>query len=113
MHTDKDDEFLLWIANRLVYKYGENPEIVNKIISIIAKNRVVRSSYTEGNKNTVIVVNNTIKYLENLQNLLRTQHQSVLSKLSEPKIITKETGQNTSEKTNFDNIDIESLIRGN
>lgn len=110
MSVDKDDEFLLWVANRLVYKYGENPSIVNRIISIIAKNRLVRSSYKEGNKNTVLSIGNTIKYLESLQNNLRVQHQSLVSKISQDNLqISDEQSQ---KRVDFDNIDIESIIRG-
>jgi hypothetical protein len=108
MSIDKDDEFLLWLANRLVNKYGENPNIVNRMISIIAKNRLIRSSYTEGNKNTSIAVTNTIRYLSNLQKILGQQHGSLVSKLNSPS-----ENQNPPEaKTDFDNIDIESLFRG-
>lgn len=110
MSVEKDDEFLLWVANRLVYKYGENPTIVNRIISIIAKNRFVRSSYKEGNKNTVLSISNTIKYLESLQNNLRIQHQSLVSKISQDNLSIPENQQEKS--VDFDNIDVDSIIRG-
>lgn len=110
MSVDKDDEFLLWVANRLVYRYGENPTIVNRIISIIAKNRLVRSSYKEGNKNTVLSIGNTIKYLENLQNTLRVQHQSLVNKISQDNLSIPENQQQRS--VDFDNIDVDSIIRG-
>lgn len=106
---DKDDEFLLWISNRLVNKYGENPEIVNRMIGIVAKNRLIRSSYKEGNKNSMLAIGNTIRYLENLQKVIRTQHESLVSKISEK---TPQEKLEKLEKTDFDNIDMESILRG-
>lgn len=107
MNIEKDDEFLLWVANRLVNRYGENPIIVNRIISIIAKNRLIRTSYKEGNKNTVLSIANTIKYLEDLQNTIRSQHASLVND------INKNTEDTTNKaKIDFDNIDIESMLRG-
>ena len=109
MSIDTDNQFLLWVSNRLVNKYGEDPAIVNRIISIIAKNRLIQSSYTEGNKNTSIGIINTIKYLTNLQKILSQQHQSLVSKLNSP---SQEQSGVSDAKIDFDNIDIESLIRG-
>lgn len=110
MSIEKDDEFLMWVANRLVYKYGESPNIVNRIISIIAKNRLIRSSYKEGNKNTVLSITNTIKHLESLQNTLRSQHQSLVSKISQDTLTTQ--NQPSQNSLDLENIDIESIIRG-
>lgn len=107
MTADKDDEFLMWVANRLVNRYGENPHIVNRIICIIAKNRLIRTSYKEGNQHTVLSIANTIKYLEDLQNTIRTQHASLISDINKE---TEETKKKT--KIDFDNIDMESMLRG-
>jgi len=109
MSIDKDNQFLLWISNRLVNKYGEDPAIVNRMISIIAKNRLIQSSYTEGNKNTSIGIINTINYLTNLQKMLSQQHQSLVSQLNPH---NQKQFNISDTRTDFDNIDIESLIRG-
>lgn len=106
---DKDDEFLLWIANRLVYKYGEDKNLVNKIISIIAKYRYIRSAYTEENKNTSLAISNTINYLTTLQSHMYKQHESLLSKIKTDKEVAQEKEVKIS--IDFDNLDIDSIIR--
>ena len=35
---NSDEDFLLWIANRLVYRYKENSTIIDRVKFIIEKN---------------------------------------------------------------------------
>lgn len=42
---DKDAEFLLWLAKRLVHKYGEDVEVIHIVEGIVHKNLAIKKSF--------------------------------------------------------------------
>lgn len=105
--SDKDDEFLLWLAKRLVFKYKESPDIIKQITRIIAKNKVIRSISFENYSHNQIAVTKVIEYLSNLQKINDSSFQSLQNKINfKPESLDKTT------PSMLENIDIDSFLKG-
>ncbi len=102
-----DDDFLLWVGKRLIHKYKEHPLILNRIIKIVAKHRLIVNSYTESNKNTLSGIIQTINGLQTLGENLKVQHHSLINKIK-----TTNMDNLSVDPLDFDNIDVDALIRG-
>lgn len=105
MNNLTDNEFLLWIAKRLVYKYKEDPYILNRIIGIIAKHRTIASICVENNHNTLSGIVSAMNTLISVQDSIKTHQLSLSSKLNLP-------NTEKQQPIEFGDIDVESIIRG-
>lgn len=96
----RDSEFLIWIAKRLVYKYKENPDIISVIENIIHKYDLEKSIYQD-------MFFNVHTDLESIISNLVSTNQLLFDKFNGSK--------NKSEliKTNsiFENLDVEQLFK--
>ena len=107
--TDKDDEFLLWIAKRLVFKYNESQNILKEISRIIAKNRVIKNICYENHNTNHIAISKTIEYLTNLQKINNGSLHSLQNKTN------LNFEQASLDKTNssiLETVDIDSFLKG-
>lgn len=93
-----DEEFLVWIANRLVNKYNESRDILDRTIKIISKNRQLRNTSIENIKNNTLAIQNMINYLTRLQKLNTVNTET--SQSNEIKL----TNQNLLESIDIDNL---------
>lgn len=103
-NSNKDDEYLLWIAKRLVFKYNESQEIIKQVSRIIAKNRVIKTICYENYKNNQIGISKTIEYLSKLQKINDASLVSVENK-------TTLTFHNDNESI-LETLDIDSFLKG-
>lgn len=104
----RDADFLVWIAKRLVYKYKENPDIINVVQNIVNDNTLDESVY----KNLFLDIHATIDQV--VQNLSE-QNQIFMSKFQEQqeKLPITNTNISTISSTNslFENLDLSKLFR--
>lgn len=100
---NKDDEFLLWISKRLVFKYGENKEILDIVNAIVSKNqaiyKVLDTMISTMSEKISENINSSSKILTDLQNCKKTIIDSVNE--SKNKILLSK----------FEDIDISSLLK--
>lgn len=109
MDSDKDDEYLIWIAKRLVFKYKESPDIIKVINRIILKNRVIRSICLENHNNNHIALTKAIEYLTNLQKINSSSFQSLQNKINlnfQPESLDK------TKQSILETVDIDSFLKG-
>lgn len=100
--TDQDKEYLLWLAKRLVYKYGEKPDVINKIIGIIKRVRTEQKLYQENANNTVLCVSNAINSLSSIQKIYT--NSNIGKNIQNIKT--------TTDPMLFDSIDMDNFIKG-
>jgi hypothetical protein len=109
MDSDKDDEYLIWIAKRLVFKYKESPDIIKVINRIILKNRAIRSIFLENYNNNHIALTKAIEYLTNLQKINSSSFQSLQNKINlnfQPESLDK------TKQSILETVDIDSFLKG-
>ena len=99
MLTKEDKELLCWIGNRLVYKYGEDEQIVVKLNDIISRDRifseVIATNYRTNHKG----ISATIKYLTKLNESSKEQARSIPALIRYDKI--------NAAMPNFENMDVD------
>jgi hypothetical protein len=98
--TESDKEFLLWIAKRLVYKYGEKPDIITQVMGLLNRDRTEKNAYQENVQNTLLFISTTIDSLTNMQ--------KICTNLS----INNVTKSTENNNLSLDNIDMDNFIRG-
>ena len=99
---NEDEQFVLWIAKRLVYKYGENPDIISRIATIVKKQKLERRLYYENNQNTIICIDGVIKSLQDLQKIHETY--SINDRSKDTILLTN--------VLSLDDIDMDNFIKG-
>jgi hypothetical protein len=99
-----DEDFLLWIANRLVFKYKENRSILDRVIFIIEKNKTIKKVLDDNNLSLTKSISEAIKYLD----LAKRNNQSEIAALSS-KFRDIRIDMNIA---NLDNIDMDYLLKG-
>ena len=99
-----DEDFLLWIANRLVYKYKENSSIVDRVTFIIEKNKIIRDVLDKNNISMTKGITETIKYLDLIKEKNQTEIKALSAKFKDIK-----TNNNI---VNLENIDIDYILKG-
>ena len=99
----KDQDYILWIVKRLVYKYNEDPKLILNIESILDKNQTELNFY----RNTHCSINNEINNAINNLNKIKTSY------LTSIKNTQKEYEQNILHKKNttFEELDINKLLK--
>lgn len=102
INTSNDDAFLIWIAKRLVNKYGENKEIVSIVESIIEKNRILISSLDISNTSSLTGISNAVNILISTKKQIENNNKIMVDEFAKLK--------NKKLMNNFENIDINSLI---
>lgn len=98
---DKDSEFLLWIAKRLVYKYKENSDIITIVDSIIKKYCMEKSSYEDIFKQTNTEIEKIIRDLSETNQKFTDKFNTAKEQLIQFDILNK---NNIFESINFDKI---------
>lgn len=109
IESDKDDEFLLWIAKRLVFKYNESQDIIKEIHRIIAKNRIIKSICYENHKNTQIALSKVINYLSNWQKI---DISSIHSLDSKTKLNIQPESLDKTKISSLETMDMDSFLKG-
>ena len=99
-----DEDFLLWIANRLVFKYKENRSILDRVIFIIEKNKTIKKVLDDNNLCLTKSISEAIKYLD----LAKKTNQSEIATLSS-KFRDIRIDMNIA---NLDNIDMDYILKG-
>lgn len=107
--SDKDDEYLIWIAKRLVFKYKESPDIIKVINRIIAKNRVIKSICLESHNNNQIALTKVVDYLSNLQKINTSSFQSLQNKIN---LNFQQESLDTTKQSILETVDIDSFLKG-
>lgn len=107
--SDKDDEYLIWIAKRLVFKYKESPDIIKVINRIIAKNRVIKSICLESHNNNQIAITKVVDYLSSLQKINTSSFQSLQNKI---KLNFQPESLDTTKQSILETVDIDSFLKG-
>lgn len=107
--NDKDDEFLLWIAKRLVFKYNEPKDIIKQTQRIIAKNRVIKNICYEHHNTNQIAISKVIEYLTNLQKINNGSLYSLQNKIN---LNSQEESLDKTKPFILETIDIDSFLKG-
>jgi hypothetical protein len=95
MNNMNHKDFILWIANRLVFKYKEDPQILEVAKHIIEQQKEIKKSIVE----TQEFIDNIIKELQERKNI-------ILQPLKERIILA----QKNKYKNTFESIDIDNLL---
>jgi hypothetical protein len=99
MLTKEDKELLCWIGNRLVYKYGEDEQIVVKLNDIITRDKIFSEVIVGNCQINYNGISSTIKYLIKLNEYSKEQARSIPSLIRYDKINTA--------IPNFENMDVD------
>lgn len=106
---DKDDEFLLWIAKRLVFKYNESQDILKQVSRILAKNRVVKNIFYEQYNTNQIALTRVVEYISNLQKINNSSMYSLQSKTN---LNFQQQSLDNTHSSILENIDMDSFLKG-
>jgi hypothetical protein len=101
---NNDEDFLLWIANRLVYRYKENSTIIDRVKFIIEKNKIIRNVLDNNNISMTRAITETIKYLDLVKEKNQVEIKSLSSKFKDIKI--------DNNIVDLENIDMDYLLKG-
>jgi hypothetical protein len=101
---NNDEDFLLWIANRLVYRYKENSTIIDRVKFIIEKNKIIRNVLDNNNISMTRAITETIKYLDLVKEKNKVEIKSLSSKFKDIKI--------DNNIVDLENIDMDYLLKG-
>ena len=99
-----DEDFLLWIANRLVFRYKEDSTILDRVKFIIEKNKIIRNVLDNNNISMNKAITETVRYLDSVREKNQTEIKSLSSKFKSIKL--------DNNIVNFENIDIDYLLTG-
>lgn len=99
--TKDDEDFIIWIANRLVFKYRENSLILDRIKFILEKNRTITKVLDDNNILMVKGLDETIKYLDSIRQTNKTNIKTLSTKFTEIKI---DIGNEILSNMNIDNL---------
>jgi uncharacterized protein YfkK (UPF0435 family) len=102
MDTFNDENFILWIANRLVFKYKENPEILLITKNIVQQYKEIKQSILDHEKFTLSID----QQLKEIQNFIQKKQTTNIQPLKE-RIIS---ANKNKYKNTFDNLDIDNLL---
>lgn len=99
----EDEEFLLWLYNRLNLKHREDKHILDRLISIIDKYKIALSITSKDNIFLDNAVKKTAEYLSAVYKQHHKQISGISSKLVEYQV----------EKTvpDFENLDLDQLLK--
>jgi hypothetical protein len=100
---DKDSEFLIWLAKRLVFRYGENKEILTIVNGIVEKNNAIKKSLDSLNNNISDDINQNIKICYKILDNLKVQSSEIRTTINNVK--------NEIVLSKFEDLDINSLFR--
>jgi hypothetical protein len=101
---NNDEDFLLWIANRLVYRYKENSTIIDRVKFIIEKNKIIRNVLDNSNISMTRAITETIKYLDLVKEKNQVEIKSLSSKFKDIKI--------DNNIIDLENIDMDYVLKG-
>ena len=101
---NSDEDFLLWIANRLVYRYKENSTIIDRVKFIIEKNKIIRNVLDNSNISMTRAITETIKYLDLVKEKNQVEIKSLSSKFKDIKI--------DNNIIDLENIDMDYVLKG-
>jgi hypothetical protein len=99
-----DEEFLLWIANRLVFKYKENSSIIDRVQFIIQKNKIIKNVLDTNNISLTKAISETIFYLDAIKTKNQSEIKSLSSKFRDIKM--------AKNMSSLENIDIDYVLKG-
>lgn len=100
---DKDSEFLIWLAKRLVFRYGENKEILTIVSGIVDKHNAIKKSLDSLNHNISDGLNQNIKICYKMLDDLKTQSSEIRSIINNVK--------NEIVLSKFEDLDLNTLFR--
>lgn len=100
---DKDSEFLIWLAKRLVFRYGESKEILTIVNGIVEKNNAIKKSLDSLNNNVSDGINQNIKICYKILNDLKVQSSEIRTTINNVK--------NEIVLSKFKDLDMNSLFR--
>jgi len=86
MLTKEDKELLCWIGNRLVYKYGEDEQIVVKLNDIITRDKIFSEVIVGNCRTNYNGISSIIKYLTKLNKSTNEHMRSIPSLVKYDKI---------------------------
>lgn len=79
--SNRDNEFLLWIAKRLVHKYGESKDLLTIVETIVKKNDLILDTLQK-NQNSILSdltssIDLSMKVLTQSKNNINQLHQDL------------------------------------
>lgn len=104
--TQKDSNFLLWLAKRLVFKYGENKEILSVVSAIVNKNTMITNSVESLKQNIIEKLNQNIKLSTHIIYDLQQSDKNIRESINNAKsdiILSRFEDLNIDEVLNGDN----------
>lgn len=99
-----DEEFLLWIASRLVFKYKENSSIIDRVKFIIEKDKLIKNVLDSNNISLTKAISETIQYLDSIKTKNQSEIKLLSSKFREIKL--------NNNIVNLENADIDYILKG-
>lgn len=99
---NKDEEFLLWLAKRLVYKYGENKDILNIVETIIKKHQLIFDIFQENNNSIINDLETSMKISSKILNLTKNSMDKLRTELTKIKL--------HSLSNRFEDLDLDQLV---
>lgn len=101
--TQKDSDFLLWLAKRLVFKYGENKEILSIVMAIVEKNNMIINSIELLKNGIVEKLNESIKLSTHIIYDLKQTNKSIKENINQSKT--------NIMLSRFEDINIEDILK--
>lgn len=96
--TQQDRDYILLICKRLVYRYKENPEIINAVEKILHQNEQELSFYRDSHKHIDRFIDVTINNLSEIKNY------SISQQPKKERIPTVVPPDDLFEDINFNNL---------
>ena len=100
---NKDDEFLLWLAKRLVFKYGENKQIIDIVTSIITKNQAINNSLDSIYTNIEAKIYANIKISHEMIKDLQINKSEMVKRINDRK--------NSMILSTFEDLNVDDIIK--
>lgn len=100
---DRDSEFLLWLAKRLVFKYGEDKQILDIVTAIVHKHESTTNIINSISKNIIAKANENIQISHQIIAELQNSYTELKNKINQTK--------NHIILSSFEDLDIDNILK--
>lgn len=102
MNTN-DSEFLIWLAKRLVFKYGEDTKILDVVSAIVNKHESTNNIIHSVTKNIIAKANESIHISNQIITELQNSYTELKNKINESK--------NKIVISSFEDLNIDDILK--